>query len=93
MVSVPNIEILSNMLVHAATQDRFEIMKMMFGGQEDEHAYHRTGYYPHLLGLYFARAGFVDLEQVETFNLFEDASEWRFNGTRISLNVKARKPL
>jgi predicted SAM-dependent methyltransferase len=95
MISVPDIEILSSMMIseRAGTLQRFEIMKMMFGGQEDDTAYHKVGYFPALLAAYVGLAGFVDLKRVASLGLFKDASEHRYLDMPISLNVTARKPL
>jgi predicted SAM-dependent methyltransferase len=94
MISVPDLEILSRMLaVPTLTFDqKFEIMKMMFGGQENEHGFHRTGFFPDLLARYVARAGFVQIQRVPSFDLFDDFSRHRYMEIPISLNIRALKP-
>lgn len=94
MVSVPDIETLSTLFLKDGLTfvQKFELMKMMFGGQEDAHAFHCVGYFPYLLALYMTRAGFENVQQVPGFGLFKDFSEHRAFGIPISLNMQARKP-
>jgi predicted SAM-dependent methyltransferase len=95
MVAVPDLEILSKMLVlpNLKLDQKFEIMKMMFGGQENAHGFHRTGFFPDLLALYIARAGFTEIQRVPNFDLFDDFSRHRYMDIAISLNVRALKPV
>ena len=94
MISVPDLEILCRMFVHPELDEksRFHIMRVMFGGQMDEHDFHRVGLSWPIFGDYLRRAGFQSLRRVEAFGIFDDASSLKLFGHRISLNVEARKP-
>ena len=88
--SVPDLEILSKLLIHEKlnTEQKFEVMRMMFGGQIDEYDFHYIGYTWDFFQKYFAgQSGFKSMERVEGFGLFEDASNQKFLGVLISLNI------
>lgn len=93
-VSVPNLEVLASLFVlkdQLSMQERFDVMRMMFGGHADRWDYHLTGLDGAFLAYFLSEAGFVDLEQVESFGFFEDTSGMSFKGVLISLNVVAHK--
>lgn len=91
LVSVPDLLVLSALFANATTTDseRFFIMNMMYGGQVDVFDVHKVGFFAPLLESYLQDAGFCEIERVETFGLFADASVMRYKGAAISLNVKA----
>ena len=91
MISVPNMDVLCRLIIHEQTdtQLRYQLMRMLFGGQVDEWDYHKTGFTPDLLAAFLGQAGFEDVEQVASFGLFQDASELQVGGVPISLNVVA----
>ena len=93
-VSVPDMETLCRMFVlpDIKMEQRFRIMRMLFGGQMDEYDFHKTGFTGHMMQAFLSGAGFVAIRRVEEFGLFEDASSLRFLDHLISLNVEARKP-
>jgi predicted SAM-dependent methyltransferase len=93
-VSVPDLEVLCRLFVRPELkpEERFRVMRMMFGGQMDEHDFHKTGFTGHMMQAFLSGAGFSSIRRVEEFGLFEDASSLRFLGHLISLNVEARKP-
>jgi len=94
MIAVPDLEILSHLLLAPffTPQDKHRVMRMMFGGQTDAHDYHRAGYtYIFLLAL-LQRGGFERIQRVQSFGLFNDTSNAAFNGVPISLNVVAYRP-
>jgi predicted SAM-dependent methyltransferase len=94
-VSVPDLETLAKLLLvkeDLTTDDRFMVMRMVFGGHIDAHDYHLVGLDEEFLGVFLTRAGFVDLRRVRSFGLFQDTSELLFKGIPISLNVVAAKP-
>jgi predicted SAM-dependent methyltransferase len=66
-------------------------MRMIFGGQMDAHDLHKVGLTLEFLDSYLRHAGFVSVDRVETFDLFEDTSRLKVAGHLISLNVVARK--
>ncbi len=93
-VSVPDLETLCRLfaLPELKLDQRWRIMRMLFGGQMDEHDFHKMGFTWEFMHMFLSGAGFVSIRRVEEFGLFEDASSLRFLGHRISLNVEARKP-
>jgi predicted SAM-dependent methyltransferase len=92
-VSVPDLETLCGLFVapELKLEHRFRIMRMLFGGEIDEHDFHKTGLSWEFMQEFLKGAGFGPIERVEEFGLFEDASSLRFIGRPISLNVEARK--
>jgi len=93
LVSVPDLDILARMFVHeqSTKQDRFHIMRMMFGGQTDEHDFHCVGLNAEFLADYLSSVGFREIYRVPEFNIFNDASSLRYGGVLISLNLIAIK--
>jgi predicted SAM-dependent methyltransferase len=95
MIAVPDLETLSRLYIHpeSSRQDRVNLMRMMFGGQIDDHDFHFVGFNGELLGTWLREAGFVEMKRVADFGLFKDTSVMQYRGVPISLNVTARKPL
>lgn len=94
-ISVPDMDILARLFLDASRftgEQRFFIMRMMFGGHMDEHDYHLVGLNFDFLHSFLITAGFQSLERVEEFNMFDDTSSLRFDGQLISLNVVAVNP-
>jgi predicted SAM-dependent methyltransferase len=93
MFSVPDLETLCKLFVEPQLnpQQRFDLMRMMFGGQMDEHDFHRCGFTQEFAFNFLGAAGFSTARRVETFGLFDDTSSLRFGGVLISLNVEAIK--
>jgi predicted SAM-dependent methyltransferase len=93
MASVPDFHLLCRLFLAdgLATQQRFEIMRMIFGGQMDPHDLHKVGLTHEFLDSYLRHAGFVSVERVASFDLFADSSQIKIGGHLISLNVIARK--
>jgi predicted SAM-dependent methyltransferase len=94
-VSVPNLDVLASLFVlkeQLTIEERFMVMRMIFGGHVDKWDYHLAGLDADFLAYFLGDAGFVDLQKVATFGLFEDTSAMLFKGVPISLNVTARKP-
>ena len=94
MVAVPDMDILCRLFtVSDLTGDeRFHVMRMMFGGRMDPYDVHLVGLNGDFLGAYLTAAGFVDLKRVRDFGLFPDCSSNTFKGCPVSLNVIGRKP-
>ncbi|MBL8287151.1 MAG: methyltransferase domain-containing protein [Rubrivivax sp.] len=93
-LSVPDIDILAHLLLQRHVLDvnqRFQVMRMMFGGQTHAHDQHRVGLNQDFLAAYLTRAGFVDLMRIGRHGLFADTSETVVLGTPISLNIVAHK--
>ena len=93
-ISVPDLETLCELFLEPQLKPRekFEVMRMMFGGQMDPYDRHLTGLSFQILGDFLHEAGFVQIIRVPSFNLFNDASEFRFITVPISCNMQAVKP-
>ena len=94
-LSVPDIDILAHLLLQRHVLDvnqRFQVMRMIFGGQTHAHDHHRVGLNQDFMAAYLQRAGFVNLQRVGRHGLFADTSETVVLGTPISLNLNAHKP-
>ena len=72
-------------------QERYLVMRMMFGGHIDRFDYHMVGLSVDFLATFLAEAGFVNVRKVPGFGLFQDTSAMMFKGVPISLNVVAEK--
>jgi predicted SAM-dependent methyltransferase len=92
-LSVPDLDTLCTMFLDRGLPllDRFEVQRMMYGGQVDPDDYHRCGLNFELLASLLSDTGFRHVRRVESFNLFDDTSAYRFCGRLISLNVQALK--
>ncbi len=92
-VSVPDMDILCRLFLDpkAPLKIKYEVMRMMFGGQVDEFDYHYFGWNMLLMEYFLKDAGFKKIERVKSFSLFNDTSELSFHGVPISLNVIAYK--
>lgn len=73
------------------TETRYQFMRMMFGGQIDANDIHFFGWNFEFMQHFLSDAGFMSVDRVESFGLFQDTSEYRPLGERISLNVVAVK--
>ncbi len=93
-LSVPDIDTLAQLLLQRQLLDvnqRFHVMRMIFGGHVDAHDYHLVGLNQEFLCGYLVAAGFDQLQRVNRHGLFNDTSNTVVAGTLISLNVSARK--
>jgi predicted SAM-dependent methyltransferase len=92
-VSVPDLRVLCGLFVEPEldAQERFHVMRMMFGGQLDAADFHKVGLTEEFLSQYLAATGFSDIRRVERFGLFEDSSTIVFKGRLVSVNLIARK--
>jgi FkbM family methyltransferase len=94
-VSVPDLDVLARLLITKegmTTDERFFVMRMLFGGHMDAHDYHVAGLNEEFLARFLREAGFVSIRRVSEFGLFGDTSLQEFNGVRVSLNMIAEKP-
>ncbi|MDP2876447.1 MAG: glycosyltransferase, partial [Holophaga sp.] len=94
-ISVPDLDILASLLLEKeklTDEERFFVMRMMFGGHIDEFDYHIVGLNEVFLAAFLEIAGFVNINRVDTFGLFNDTSNKIYKGVAISLNVTAEKP-
>ena len=92
-ISVPDMNILSKILLDKNKDPTIKIhaLRMIFGGQTDEHDFHYFGYNFELLEGLLKNVGFRDVEKVRTFSLFNDTSDYAPYGEPISLNLIAIK--
>lgn len=93
-VSVPDLTVLARLFLHNGldASARFGIVKMIFGAHVDAYDYHKIGFDFDILQQVLGKAGFIDIERVERFDLFDDTSLLTVGGQPISLNVIARRP-
>jgi len=88
-ISVPDLQILcwlyTNPNLHMI--ERFQLMRMMFGGQINQYDVHKVGFDFDILAMYLEEVGFTHYDRVATFDLFNDCSGLRVLDTLISLNV------
>ena len=92
--SVPNLEVLCELFLmkdQLSGQDRFMVMRMMYGGQIDPYDFHKVGYSPDILASFLMQAGFENVRLVDNFGIFDDTSKMEFAGRPISLNLIAEK--
>ena len=94
-ISVPDLPTLCALYLDPAlnAENRYHVMRMMFGGQINEADFHYVGLNEELLTSYLQNAGLADITRVGNFGLFDDSSNLVYKGKPISLNVSARKPL
>jgi predicted SAM-dependent methyltransferase len=94
-VSVPDLATLASMFVlkdQLNMEERYQVMRMIFGGHVDQYDYHLVGLDQDFLGTFLTQAGFANLRRVRSFGLFNDTSDMSFKGIPISLNVIAENP-
>ena len=92
-ISVPDMDILCHFFISplASLEQRFHVMRMIFGGQVDAYDFHQFGWNQGFLFDFLGQAGFSNAERVESFGLFNDTSDYAPYGFPISLNVIATK--
>jgi len=94
-VSVPDMDTLTKMYAdreNYTKEDRFALMRMIFGGHIDRYDYHYVGLNEELIVDALQAAGYGRLWRVENFGLFDDTSNYCYKGVPISLNIEAEKP-
>jgi predicted SAM-dependent methyltransferase len=95
-VSVPDLDMLARLFLDRtllAAQDRFLVMRMIFGGHIDKYDYHLVGLNEEFLTSYLHTAGFTGIRRVAEFGLFDDTSSLELKTIPISLNMIATKAL
>jgi predicted SAM-dependent methyltransferase len=93
-ISVPDLDVLAELILKKDKLDlnqRFHVMRMMFGGQIDEYDYHKVGLNFEFLNNYLIEAGYTNIQKVDEFKIFNDTSSYKPYGVFISLNVIAEK--
>lgn len=92
-MSVPDLETLCKLFLHERVtgKGKFHIMRIMFGGQMDEHDFHKVGLTWDFARQYLSQVGFKKINRVPEFGIFNDDSSIRIGGVLISLNIEAVK--
>jgi len=93
-ISVPDMDVLAALFLDKNKLDineRFFVMRMIFGGHLDKYDYHVTGLNSEFLTEYLTATGYTNVKRVKDFGLFDDTSSMLFKGTAISLNITAEK--
>jgi predicted SAM-dependent methyltransferase len=93
-VSVPDLDVLARLFLDRtllSAQERFLVMRMIFGGHIDKYDYHLVGLNEEFLSSYLHAAGFVGIGRVANFGLFDDTSSMVLKSIPISLNMVAKK--
>ena len=93
LISVPDLEILSKAILdpNLSVQNKYEITRIIYGGQTDDYDYHFFGFTQSIMSALLKNAGFIKVEKVEKFNIFKDTSEHEICGFPISLNAIGHK--
>jgi len=94
LVSVPDLDVLARLFLDRTSltaDDRYLVMRMIFGGHIDKYDYHLVGLNEEFLTGFLQAAGFVEIRRVADFGLFQDTSSLKMKGIPISLNVVAAK--
>jgi len=91
--SVPDLEALCKLFLDPKLdgQQRFHVMRMIFGGQVDDYDFHFIGLTEEFMTDFFMKAGFSSARRVNTLDLFNDTSSYRVYDKSISLNMIAKK--
>ncbi len=94
-LSVPDMDVLADLFQlkdRLSVNERFQVMRMMFGGHVDRYDYHLVGLNEEFLTQFLITAGYSSVERVADLGLFEDTSRLQFRGMPISLNMTAANP-
>ncbi len=94
-ISVPDLDVLAGLMLKKnvyTVDERFFVMRMMFGGHIDKYDYHVVGLNEDFLKVFLTTSGFVNIRKVSGFGFFNDTSNMLFKGVPISINVVAEKP-
>ena len=93
-MSVPDLDVLARLFLDRSLlsgQERFLVMRMIFGGHIDKYDYHLVGLNEEFLSGYLHSAGFIGIRRVTGFGLFNDTSGMLLKTIPISLNMVAMK--
>lgn len=93
-ISVPDLDILAELILEKnklSVDERFFVMRMMFGGHVDKYDYHLAGLNEDFLNAFLGACGYVNIRRVQKFGLFDDTSSMLLKGVAISLNMIAEK--
>jgi len=94
-ISVPDMDTLAKLFLlkdQLNVDQRFQVMRMMFGGHIDKYDHHSVGLNAEFLASFLNESGFTQIQRVKDLNIFDDTSGLKFGGVLISLNMTAEKP-
>ncbi|MFA7240393.1 MAG: hypothetical protein WC091_09790 [Sulfuricellaceae bacterium] len=93
MISVPDMDVLCRLFLDKtlSLDERFHVMRIIFGGQVDANDFHYVGLNMDLMVDLLRTTGFSRMKRVESFGLFNDTSDFTVKGVPISLNVEVWK--
>lgn len=91
LVSVPDLETIMKLFLHKEndSRGRFQLMRMLYGGQVDAYDFHFVGLTDEFLAGFLGESGFSEVYRVPELGLFDDTSKLKFRGVFISLNMVA----
>ena len=95
-ISVPDMDKLASLFLmkdKLNLQKRFDVLRMMFGGQTSSYDYHKVGFNREILEIFLIKAGFINLRVVDDFGIFKDTSTMIFCEVPISINIMAEKAM
>lgn len=92
-LAVPDLDALSGFLAseHLGEAAKFDVMRRLFGMQQHDNDFYRTGINFDFMVAYLSDIGFAGAEHVESFGLYDDGSEQRIDGMLVSLNLIVTK--
>ena len=96
-IAVPDMTTLCQLFLHenATLGIRLGVNNILFGGSVEPDAgiyhFHKFGYSFELLQFFLECCGFSGISRVDSFGIFNDASDYVYCGLRVSLNVLASK--
>jgi predicted SAM-dependent methyltransferase len=94
-ISVPDLDVLAGLILSKdklTPDERFFVMRMIFGGHVDKYDYHVVGLNEEFLTRFLKGAGYENILKVDGFGFFDDTSNMKYMGVAISLNLIAEKP-
>lgn len=95
-IGVPDMDTLAALFLlskeRLSLAERFEVMRMIFGGHIDKYDYHVAGLNEEFLTSFLTDAKYTNIRKVKEFGIFDDASLAIFRGVHVSLNLIAEKP-
>jgi len=92
-ISVPDLDVLAHTFINplAPPEVKFQVMRIIFGGQVDEFDFHYFGWNEVFLFNFLKEAGYTEFHRVQSLGIFNDTSDFKPYGFPISLNVVATK--
>lgn len=93
-ISVPDLDVLAKLFIandQLSLDERFFVMRMIFGGHVDQYDYHVVGLNEEFLTRFLRQAGYVNIKRVKEFGYFNDSSCTKFKDVPISVNITAEK--